>query len=271
MTKTIQRFDGHRIFLLILGYVLLGIQMLIAQEGVVRGQATLESLELLDTLALAGETHHVQGIEVDGAQLWVTSVDRKEKRGLVFRYKLPEGDLLRSAEIEQGARYHPGGISADGNSLWVPVAEYVRNSTTVVQRRNKQTLELEAEFEVADHIGAIAVTPEGLLGANWDGRDFYVWNKQGRQLRKFANPYPVAIQDMKFIEGRLVVGGLLAERSGVVDWLEWPSLKLSRRIATGQTDRGVAYTNEGMTMREGKLWLLPEDAPSRLFVFRLGN
>lgn len=271
VTNTIQTFNGLRIFLLILGYVLLGIQILIAQEGLLSGQAALESLELLDTVALAGETHHVQGIEIEGSRLWLTSVDRQAKRGLLFLYKLPEGELLRSAEIQQGARYHPGGISADGNSLWVPVAEYVRNSTTVVQRRNKQTLELEAEFEVADHIGAVAVTPEGLLGANWDGRDFYVWDKKGRQLRKFANPYPVAIQDMKFVEGRLVVGGLVAERSGVVDWLEWPSLKLARRITTGHTDRRVAYTNEGMTIREGKLWLLPEDAPSRLFVFRLAE
>jgi hypothetical protein len=172
-------------------------------------------------------------------------------------------------EIQQGSRYHPGGISPDGDSLWIPVAEYVRNSTTTIQKRNKHTLQLEAEFEVADHIGSVAVVPEGLLGANWDARDFYVWDKQGRLLRKFANPYPVAIQDMKFIAGRLVAGGLLADGSGVVDWLEWPSLKLARRISTRRTNRGVAYTNEGMTVHEGKLWLLPEDAPSRLFVFRL--
>jgi hypothetical protein len=74
---------------------------------------------------------------------------------------------------------------------------------------------------------------------------------------------------MKFSGGKLVVGGNVAGGSGVVDWLEWPSLKRTRRITTGRTDRGVPYTNEGMTIRDGKLWLLPEDAPSRLFVFRL--
>jgi Family of unknown function (DUF6454) len=228
-------------------------------------------LDLLETVELAGDTHHVQGIEVDGLQLWVTSVERAEKRGFVSQYRLPEGQFLRSVEVQQGDRYHPGGICADGDSLWIPVAEYARNSTAIVQQRDKQTLQLESQFEVADHIGAVAVTPEGLLGANWDARDFYLWDKQGRLLRKFANPYPVAIQDMKFIEGRLVVGGLLEDHSGVVDWLEWPSLKLARRIAAGNTDRGVAYTNEGMTIREGKLWLLPEDSHSRLFVFRLAQ
>jgi hypothetical protein len=140
----------------------------------------------------------------------------------------------------------------------------------MVQRRSRRTLQLESEFEVQDHIGALAITPEGLLGANWDGRDFYVWNRQGRQLRKFTNPHPVAIQDIKLVEGQLVIGGLLMEgRSRVIDWLEWPSLKLVRRISAGKTDRGVSFTNEGMTIRDGKLWLLPEDAPSRLFGFRL--
>jgi hypothetical protein len=252
--------------------LLLAIQILIGPQSPASAQPRLESSDLLETVALEGDTHHVQGIEVDGPALWVTSVDTKEKRGLIFQYKLPGGELVRSAEIHEGARYHPGGISAAAGSLWIPVAEYVRNSTTTVQRRNQQTLQLESQFEVADHIGALAVTPDGLLGANWDGRDFYLWDQQGRLLRKFANPHPVAIQDMKFLEGRLVVGGLLlADRSGVVDWLAWPSLKLTRRITAGKTGRGIAYTNEGMTIREGKLWLLPEDAPSRLFVFRLAE
>lgn len=270
MTNLIQTSNNRRIFLLIQAGVFLGIQILIGAKTPASAQSRLEGADLLETIALAGDTHHVQGIEVDGPALWVTAVDREQKRGLLFQYKLPGGELVRSVEIQEDARYHPGGISAAAGSIWIPVAEYVRNSTTTVQRRNQQTLQIESQFEVADHIGALAVTPEGLLGANWDGRDFYLWDLQGRLLRKFANPHPVAIQDMKFLEGRLVVGGLLlAGRSGVVDWLAWPSLELTRRVTTGQTDRGVAYTNEGMTLREGKLWLLPEDAPSRLFIFRL--
>jgi hypothetical protein len=264
--------NGRGTFWLILGCLLFGAQILPLRQSSLPAQARLELRDLLETVALAGETHHVQGIEVEGSRLWVSSVDRKARRGLLLQYKIPEGTLVHSAQVQQGVRFHPGGISVEGDSIWVPVAEYVRNSTTTVQKRSKQSLELESEFEVADHIGAIAVVPEGLLGANWDARDFYLWDKQGNQLRKFANPHPVAIQDMKFIAGRLVAGGLLlGEGTGVVDWLEWPSLKLTRRISTGKTDRGIAYTNEGMTVRDGKLWVLPEDAPSRLFVFRLSQ
>jgi hypothetical protein len=56
---------------------------------------------------------------------------------------------------------------------------------------------------------------------------------------------------------------------GAIDWLEWPSLKLLRRIDAGKTSRGVPFTNEGLAARGDRLWLLPEDGPSRLFEFRV--
>jgi hypothetical protein len=51
--------------------------------------------------------------------------------------------------------------------------------------------------------------------------------------------------------------------------MEWPSLKLVKRMEAGKTNRGVPFTNEGMAVGAGRLWLLPEDGPSRLFEFRL--
>jgi hypothetical protein len=224
---------------------------------------------LLETLTLAGETYHVQGIEVVDLRLWVTSVDKQSRRGFLFEYKLPAGQLLRAVEVQDGDRYHPGGISADGDSLWIPVSEYIPHSTTTVQRRSIATLRIESQFEVADSIGAIAVTPQGLLGANWDAREFYLWDRQGQLLRKFPNLDAAAYQDMKFVQDQLVASGLLADKTGAVDWLEWPSLRPIRRVVAGKTDRGVTYTLEGMTIRDGTLLLLPEDTPSRLFVFRL--
>jgi hypothetical protein len=271
MTNLDPTANRPRIFWLIPWWTFIGIQFLLVAQGLVSGQERLGASNLLQAIDLPGETYHVQGIEVEGTEAWLTSVDREKKRGYIFHYKLTGKEPRQAMEIQQGSRFHAGGISPDGASLWIPVAEYVRNGTSTIQRRNKQTLALEQEFEVADHIGAVAVVPEGLLGANWDARDFYVWDRQGRQLKKFANPYPAAIQDMKFIDGRLVVSGILPDRTGAVDWLQWPSLKRSRRITMGKTDRGVPYTNEGMTIRDSKLWLLPEDTPSRLFVFRLAE
>jgi uncharacterized protein DUF6454 len=228
-----------------------------------------DTLTLTRTTALAGETFHVQGIEVDGSTLWVTSVDTKAKRGLLFEYRLPEGRLVRSVEIHDGERYHPGGLMASGDSLWIPVAEYRRASTAVIQRRNKRTLALEGHFLVDDHIGAIAVTPEGLVGANWDARDLYVWDRNGNLSRKVANSSGIAIQDMKFDGNRLIGGGLRPDKSGEIVWMKWPSLEIEKRLPVGRTDRDVVYTHEGIAIRGDKLWFLPEDGPSRLFEFRM--
>ena len=223
----------------------------------------------IQTIPLEGDTFHVQGIDLDDTRLWITSVDKEGKRGLLSEYRLATGQLLRSVEIQHGSRYHPGGFTADSDSLWIPIAEYKRDSSAIVQQRNKHTLQVTSQFEAPDHIGAIAVTPDAIVGANWDARNFYVWDKKGKLLRKVANSSPIAIQDMKFVNGQLVGGGLDSYKSGVVVWMEWPSLKIIRTLSMGRTDRGVAYTHEGMAIRNGKLWLLPEDAPSRLFTFYL--
>jgi uncharacterized protein DUF6454 len=235
------------------------------------GQDTHSRLRLSQTIPLVGETFHVQGIDVDGSRLWVTAVDRTAKRGWLFEYKLPEGRPVRSIEIQDGDRFHPGGMMADGDSLWIPVAEYKKESTAIIQRRNKQSLALEFQFKVDDHIGAVAVTPEGIVGANWDARSLYVWDRFGKQIRKVPNPSEVAFQDMKFENGELIGSGLLPDKSGVIIWMDWPSLRVNRRIAVGRTDRGIAYTQEGMAIRKQTLWLLPEDSKSRLFLFSLAQ
>jgi hypothetical protein len=137
----------------------------------------------------------------------------------------------------------------------------------VVQKRSIGSLNLEYKFDVADHIGCIAAVPGVLIGANWDSRDFYVWDRTGRLLRKVPNPTANAYQDIKFVDGHLVASGLLPGRKGAIDWLEYPSLNLIRRVTVGQTSRGVPYTSEGMAVRGDRLFLLPEDSPSRLFQF----
>jgi hypothetical protein len=217
--------------------------------------------------ALQGVTYHVQGIERDETHLWVTSVDKDRHKGYLHEFSLPGGRHVRTVDVTVGEQYHAGGIAADGGSVWIPVAEYRRASSSVIQKRNLRTLELESQFAAGDHIGCIAVVPDGLLGGNWDTRDLYLWDRTGRLLRKVANPTENRYQDMKFEGGRLVGSGLLAGGSGAIDWLEYPSLRLLRRVAMGRSDRGVVYTNEGMTIRGDRVFLLPEDGPSRLFEF----
>jgi hypothetical protein len=220
-------------------------------------------------LALQGRTYHVQGIDTDGTQLWVTSVDSPTRKGFLQVFSVADGRLEKSIELQDGDRFHPGGIATDATSIWLPIAEYRANSTSIIQQRNKRTLELEFQFSVPDHIGCVAVTPEFIIGGNWDSKDFYVWNRQGTLIRKAASDTANAYQDLKFDTGRVVASGVLAGQQGAIDWLEFPSMRLIRRTRATTTDRGEPLTREGMTIFGGRVWLLPEDGPTRLFVYAL--
>ena len=222
-------------------------------------------------LALRGKTAHVQGIDTDGVHLWVTSVERASRKGFLQEFAVADGHLERSIELQDGSRFHPGGIAADADSIWVPVAEYRPKSTAVIQQRDKRTLALRFQFVVPDHIGCVAVTPEFLIGGNWDGRDFYVWNHQGKLLRIIPSTSGNSYQDLKFRAGQLVASGLLAGGRGAVDWLDMLSMRVVKRLPLGNTDRSQPLTREGMTVFEDHLWLLPEDGDSRLFVFELSR
>lgn len=220
-------------------------------------------------LTLQSQTAHVQGIDTDGASLWVTAVDRVLRKGYLQIYSVEAGRLEKTVELQDGDRFHPGGIAADGASVWIPVAEYKAQSSAWIQQRNRRTLELEFQFPVADHIGCVAVTPEYIIGGNWDSRDFYVWDHKGKLLRKVASDTGNAYQDVKIRDGLVVASGVLADRKGAVDWLDPVTFRLLRRVPVGNTDKGEPLTREGMTLFRGQLWFLPEDGVSRLFTFDL--
>ncbi|HEY1948037.1 MAG TPA: DUF6454 family protein [Bryobacteraceae bacterium] len=234
-------------------------------------ESFLKASDAARVLELQGKTNHVQGIDTDGVYLWLTSVDSAGHKGYLREFRLEDGREIRSIELQDGGRFHPGGIDTDTESIWIPVAEYRANSSAVIQKRNKKTFALEFQFAVPDHIGCLAVTPEFIIGGNWDSRDFYFWDHQGRLIRKVASETGGAYQDMKFRLDGIIASGGLPERSGAIDWLEFPSMHLVRRVIAGKTSRGASLTREAMTTFQEQLWLLPEDDQSRLFVFPLAS
>lgn len=238
----------------------------------------LQELPKLQEIPLNGTTYHVQGIETDGRRLWATSVQSKADKGYLHRFALPSGEHEKTLEIQVGDMIHPGGICGDGGSIWIPLAEYTRNGKSLIQRRDKETFELQSQFEVADHIGAVAALPDRLIGANWDTVQLYAWDKSGKELAKWSSISKTAYQDMKPIIGgkggeALICSGIGPNKDGVIERADLrqvlvmpvPVLRARQR-----TDRGANFMREGMAYFEGKLYLLPEDGPSRLLVYELG-
>ncbi|HYP06796.1 MAG TPA: DUF6454 family protein [Bryobacteraceae bacterium] len=218
---------------------------------------------------LSATIDHVQGIEVDGERLWLSWVDRKARTGHLSLFDLGSGKLIRTAEVQEGERYHPGGIAADATSIWVPVAEYKPESSASIQRRNRETLALESQFEVQDHIGCVAIVGDVLYGGNWDSRTMYQWTKDGRQLGVKPNTARTSYQDMKATSTSLIGSGLRGAVPGSVDWLDPTTNTLQKRLVVGKTSRGVVLTHEGMAIANGRIYFVPEDGPSRVFVYSL--
>jgi hypothetical protein len=221
----------------------------------------------LRTVTLGGVLDHPQGItaSADRATWFVTAVLRKEQKGLLVAFRAADGGQVQRVEVQDGPRYHPGGLGRLGDTLWLPVAEYRRASTSVIQGRDARTLAVRSSFPVADHIGAVAATSAALIGCNWDARTFYEWTIEGQQSQVVQHEGAARYQDLQWTSDGLLAGGLLGDQ-GVVDLLEWPSLDLKERIVVGQTDRGTALTAEGMAVAGNELLLMPEDDPSRVFV-----
>lgn len=232
---------------------------------------SLNQARLLREIPLDATVHHVQGIVVEGATLWVTAVDAFHRRGFLHEFRIPDSGaakLVRSVEIQRGARFHPGGLSADATSLWIPVAEYRRQSTATIERRDKRSLKLLSEFQVDDHIGCVAVRGDRVYGGNWDTLQIYEWDLAGKLVSRRDNPSGNSFQDLKAVGDRLVGGG--GTRDGpAIDWLDAGTLTPVHRMKVGRTSRGAPFTREGLDLHGDRLYLLPEDDPSRLFVFGL--
>lgn len=224
-------------------------------------------------IPLEGETHHVQGIVIDQTSVWVTSVDRAAREAVLFRFDLKDGRRQARKVLGGEPYYHPGGMDTDGESLWIPLAEYRPASRSIIERRSTNTLDVLSSFEVPDHIGCVALFNGRLYGANWDARDIYEWSLDGKLVRKRPNPTGFGFQDLKGRGGLLVGAGMSPRetKNHSVVWLDPETLAVRRQILAGETDRRVAFVNEGLDIRDGYLYLLPEDGPSRLYMWQLAS
>lgn len=236
----------------------------------------IEHARARGSLKLEGEVFHVQGLEIAGGHIWVTSVDQANRKAYLHQFDRATGKFQRRLEVSEGKRFHPGGISVSNASIWVPVAEYRPDSSTVLVEIDAETMVVRRKIHVADHLGCVAVSGRTLVAGNWNSRLLYVFDLgKTAPPRVVSNPSSTQYQDMKFVGRHLVAGGSRTLWSGTVDWIDWPSMKIVRTLRSGAVGlarpfgRGGAYTGEGMAVEGRDLYLLPEDGPSRVFRFTI--
>ncbi len=214
-------------------------------------------------------THdHVQGLDVSADWFWISAVDRRTKTGWIWRVDRRTLATVAERNLTQDALYHAGGFQVSGKSLWIPIAEYRANSNARILELDAMTLAERRSFAVADHVGAVATDGQSaVLAANWDSRKIYRFSLDG-ELRKVVNfDEPLAIQDMKWIDGKIFAGGTgLVARKGecLLCQLDPATLAVVRRSSMLDS---ICYTHEGMAFFENRFFFLPEDEPkSQIYV-----
>ena len=224
---------------------------------------------LIQQVPLQFATYHVQGLELTEQFYFVTSVDKEQKRGWLFKIDRQNANLNSKIELTDSTLIHPGGIQFDGHYLWIPNAEYKRESRTMIYGVDTNSLEIRTSFPVDDHIGAIASDGKNLLyGVNWDALHFYTWDFEGHQLNKVDSPTSMAYQDIKYFAGKLLCSGHEDDDSAI-DVIDPENWTLVKRIDLPQDGWKNTLSREGMTF-DGNLYFLPDDGPdSRIMIFAL--
>lgn len=237
-------------------------------------EPAVEPIAVAESWHIEYATHHVQGLCVTDESFWVSSVDRAAKRGYIYRVDRKSLKVAAERELVDGSHIHPGGMQLRDGVLWVPLAEYRPRSSTTVVCLDSETLQTKRSFAVADHLGAIAVAADGALyGANWDTKQFYVFDAEGKEQARFDNPTGVAYQDMEWHDGQLwAAGGLRLKdgRQSVIDVIDLKDRKLIRRFRPeGQTATVQGnFCREGFCLWKNACYLMPEDGPETR-VYRL--
>lgn len=228
-------------------------------------------VQILDSQALQFPTHHVQGLAVTEDVYYVSSVDKEGQQGWLFKIDRDSLAVQARKELTQGALIHPGGMQMDGTYLWAPNAEYDEDGPTEILQLDPQSLETVGSFPVDDHIGLIASDGSGrLYGANWDSRNFYVWDWDGTLIEKVDGPTRVKYQDCEFHDSLLVCGGQKNRKRGSIDYIDPESWTLVDSIAVDETAVEHSLTHEGLSLLGETVYLLPEDAPnSEVLLVRL--
>ncbi|WP_138417518.1 DUF6454 family protein [Sinomonas gamaensis] len=185
--------------------------------------------QLTSKLKLNYPTYHTEGLAFTADHIFLSAVqiieptqkyptpqggyDRTPGKGIGHLFVMDKaGNLQKDITLGEGDMYHPGGIDFDGTNVWVPVAQYRPNSSAIIYRVDANTLDVNKQFEVADHFGGIVMDKQTghLVGNTWGSRRFAEWDLQGKQLASWENPnYFIDYQDCQYVpNSKMLCGGV---------------------------------------------------------------
>jgi len=246
---------------------------------------------------------HTQGLYITERHYFVTGrLETTPRRALLFRFLRDDPTQVESLDItppqsqtdaKEPPLDHPGGFDFDGHDFWIPVSASRPQSRSVILRVTSQPdqalvdAQVKSAFTSDDHIGALAYDRDAqeLIGANWDTKQVYHWNRAGKVIERIEREklisgqsnWGLAVQDWKGIgAGRILASGI--DKSGARDSIQSRALvaiidvKNRRLISQVRLNRPREaqheVTNEGLARFEDRLLFLPDDLGSGAHLFR---
>ncbi len=233
----------------------------------------------VSSVELAFETFHPQGLVRLNNAWWMSTVDTETSRGFVLQFD-DDGRLLRSIDVTDGPRFHPGGIDVDGESIVVPVAEYRPDSTSVVRRIDAATGVVESLFAHDDHLGFVTTSPAGYFAGTWGSRMLVQFDHAGKLVGSTDNDMrDVDFQDAQRLDDTYVLCSGLQEQGGVSEYgglaiYALDDLNEVRRVRIANlmpSGRSITCNPVWAQAAEGKLslFVVPDDHQSGLIEFQL--
>jgi hypothetical protein len=225
----------------------------------------LEGVELMSVFPTFGmDVHHVQGLYMTDEHIFFTSVDKYSAKGWLHKFDRRTMKLVASRNLAKGLYVHPSGFDYGGGAFWIAMAVYKRETASRIFEVDPETLKARIRFEVEDHIGLVARDGDIVIGANWNAELFYFWEEDGNLLHKRVSPTGVGYQDCKADRGFLVC--VSGNKLDVIDLKEW---RLIKRMEIGDSQAGNAMGREGVALRGGRVYFLPDDGmDARVYEFR---
>ncbi len=203
---------------------------------------------------------HIQGISRLYGHIYISTVDRINKKALILKTKILKSklEIEKIIDVTYDDLYHPSGLCEDAKTgkLYVAVAQYKPNvdKASAILRVDPYTMRYEKLWEVEDHVGSICVGKKFIYLFSWDGERMYILDHDGNLVSSLLRKGWGRIQDCDYINNKIYATAQREDKIYIID------TKAFRAIDAIYTPKGFTHEGFDIDHRDPTIfWFAPDD------------